>query len=782
MSQSAPQKKETPTRTDTPVSQQNIEEQAPLTDPINGSRDLSPQQILHLQRTIGNQAVMRLIAPKTGVPKPVLTRNAKTSEVPKEDKEQRDLTGDEEARTFDQTPTKLRAEKPVVQREPPAPSTIGINPKIEKALQTQQVGELYGINRSDVDSASEDQRIRLLQMLVKQKNSGYGSLVWIWLNFEAKLPEMVDKYPAEWTFSVEQNPQLAWMEPVKERMNAFSQEVYAVAGVNLQENRLYVKTRMAELGLMKMEGVKPLTGEEKTAYRQNMQKVAYSAAELKQDQKRMLNTLINKPSTVADDGDIQKFNPKAPPNPTEPTYDNWVKLKESWDTTASEVGRLGGQYPEIYEALASDNPEEELLALSRVIPEKFDSRMDDLLGGLLDRISDTRHQLEDEAIDWFDLKGIHEQLLGGSKKISTRRWSEPGLDQWAAKNRLVERQHNKEIAEAVLMTLEIAALLVANFATAGSATFFLAAGVAAGSPAVQGAVNWNEGQKLDQAAKSTPLQGTALVTQAQADSVKAEAVAKMVDAFLTAFLVGAPVVAAIRGEMIASRLGQIAGMTAKEAAPLIEKAIANNISVARVTSESGKTLEDLLEIVGADSAATKAIQAYEKELLAKPLTELTEQEIASSRALQAQRALQEGKETVEQMVARLRKEGHEITVNIGGTGAAHEPANAINLNPNKVAPRKDIPNHVVGSGEDIGALFQPGSADSVVGYGLPPDVLDWNQIAPGSYSTLRSGGKFSVAFRYGSPGEGARLANALKKAGFRDVNAVGDVWVKAVKP
>jgi hypothetical protein len=138
--------------------------------------------------------------------------------------------------------------------------------------------------------------------------------------------------------------------------------------------------------------------------------------------------------------------------------------------------------------------------------------------------------------------------------------------------------------------------------------------------------------------------------------------------------------------------------------------------------------------------------------------------------------------TARNLVARIRAAGAPVIINIGGAGAPHEPANAINVNPNKVAPRLGIPNHIEAKGEDIGELFAPDSVDQVVGHQLPPLVLDWNAVARGAFKIMRSGGVFEVYFRGAHPEDAANCRNALVTAGFRNVTVISDVLIRAEKP
>jgi hypothetical protein len=85
-----------------------------------------------------------------------------------------------------------------------------------------------------------------------------------------------------------------------------------------------------------------------------------------------------------------------------------------------------------------------------------------------------------------------------------------------------------------------------------------------------------------------------------------------------------------------------------------------------------------------------------------------------------------------------------VVVNIGGTG---EVKGAINLNPNIVAARKDIPNHIAKGGEEIGEVFGANTIDAIVSNRLPPNTIDWVRTLAGSHKVLKKGGKVSIRFQ-----------------------------------
>jgi hypothetical protein len=140
--------------------------------------------------------------------------------------------------------------------------------------------------------------------------------------------------------------------------------------------------------------------------------------------------------------------------------------------------------------------------------------------------------------------------------------------------------------------------------------------------------------------------------------------------------------------------------------------------------------------------------------------------------------LQKGSQS---LVEKLKNEGKDIIVNLGGAAAKHEPAHAINVN-SQVVGRKGIPNLVEAPAEVIGSLFKSGQVDEVVGFRLSPNSFDWRTIAPGAFKILRAGGKFKIEFRWADHKIALQLAAFLQKAGFKNLEIIGDVAIKGFKP
>jgi hypothetical protein len=134
----------------------------------------------------------------------------------------------------------------------------------------------------------------------------------------------------------------------------------------------------------------------------------------------------------------------------------------------------------------------------------------------------------------------------------------------------------------------------------------------------------------------------------------------------------------------------------------------------------------------------------------------------------------------QKLAQAARAAGEDVVVNMGGAGGPHEPANALNVN-NQAVARQGIPNLVEADASGIGDLFEVGSVDRVEGHNMAPGVIDWNRAAPGAFRILKPGGRFEYYWR-GANADARVCANALRAAGFRDVQVQFDVIVSGRKP
>ncbi|WP_046868090.1 hypothetical protein [Microvirga massiliensis] len=145
-------------------------------------------------------------------------------------------------------------------------------------------------------------------------------------------------------------------------------------------------------------------------------------------------------------------------------------------------------------------------------------------------------------------------------------------------------------------------------------------------------------------------------------------------------------------------------------------------------------------------------------------------------------------------IPKIRAKNDQI--NVGGAleKGSEQFTNLNPVNPLSGGATKGIPNHIKGSFEEIGEIFEPGTVKCIISNRLRfGDVKDWNAAAQGSFKVMRSGGRIGA----GHPASGLNvwatadevpvLLKAFQQAGFRDVKNVGTsagpgVVIQAIKP
>ena len=137
-------------------------------------------------------------------------------------------------------------------------------------------------------------------------------------------------------------------------------------------------------------------------------------------------------------------------------------------------------------------------------------------------------------------------------------------------------------------------------------------------------------------------------------------------------------------------------------------------------------------------------EKYAKEFMQKEQEAITKRKLEeAAKDLEKELATVSSSQRARDLAKKIAEQGHDVIANLGGAGAKHEPAHAININ-NMTVGRKDIPNLVVADGSDIGTLFDSESLDGIVGYGMAPGVIDWSKAAPGAYRYTQTRRKIGI--------------------------------------
>ncbi len=304
------------------------------------------------------------------------------------------------------------------------------------------------------------------------------------------------------------------------------------------------------------------------------------------------------------------FDPNKPPDFSDPKMAKWEDVKAQYDPVNMVLQTLANQYPLLYPLIAAEGNLVNDTALATVAagdPGQARQVIGGTMNNVLEKISLSEKILGTEQLDDRDLKPVHHQLMSGYQApgSSGTPWNQP-LFKWAAEDMLSDHESKEFWTNLGLGTLAAAAFIVAEIATFGGATFFIAAGVGLGVTGYQVASSWEKYNELATAADSEVNSKTSLVNKGQVDAAAVEAVLNTAFAFLD--VVG-PAAKAVKG--IGSAVGKAA---AKEGAALGEqgaKAGAKEAGEAGTKAGLKEAGEHGAEAAGQQGAKAGAEQAGE---------------------------------------------------------------------------------------------------------------------------------------------------------------------------
>ncbi len=306
----------------------------------------------------------------------------------------------------------------------------------------------------------------------------------------------------------------------------------------------------------------------------------------------------------------------------QPPFHDYDEVKPHHDELSARIAEFASNYPTIHALIQAERVEE--FALGSL--QEARQVMAEVLQGVLSNILTTRPRLSSDDLDYRDLTPIHHQMRQGQVAAPSGNNYQSGISR-AVMDLVLEDHETTEFWISIgLGTLAAAAFLVAEFATLGSATFILATGVGLTASATQAGRSWENYEELATAADATVSDEMQLVSQSQADAALMGAVLDTVFLFLD---MAAPAIrwardarAAARGTAIIEEAAQageraiglesLAALGAgagHESRELVARAI-TNLGVEETIQRSGKSLDELLAIVGENSDAGRRLLAF----------------------------------------------------------------------------------------------------------------------------------------------------------------------------
>ncbi len=207
----------------------------------------------------------------------------------------------------------------------------------------------------------------------------------------------------------------------------------------------------------------------------------------------------------------------------------WAEVKAHHDRLQAVVTALAAESPALY-APAAQGDTARLAEMAAAPADEARQTMAATLRELLANIRATMPRLGGD-LDDRDLTPLHERLFQGAPGASGTSWSNP-LHQSIARE-VVEGHEDAQFWLSLgLGTAAAAAFVVAELATFGGATFFIAGGAGLAAGGVMAARGWEQWDDLSTAANASTGEQGQIVSQAQADAALTSAVIDSAFAFL----------------------------------------------------------------------------------------------------------------------------------------------------------------------------------------------------------------------------------------------------------
>jgi hypothetical protein len=423
--------------------------------------------------------------------------------------------------------------------------------KREKYVWQVQQGIEELVRTGDHKEADWDERIWMIGVLEIQDAgpTGVKAQLVLWESFGADLlPLAADNLEL---FKKSYRRGIAFrLEPVKRIREAFERDVKATATDHLSKNAGLVLGEMERIGVTGSaagsQGPMSDAAPEREVTLAAMQDAAKKTVQADEALTAMLTIPVG--YSVRPDGRrvVDTFDPENPPKmpvsgsvlalshytdwwityipgvdppPEQPfgdtiTMQSYQSVKQTHEALRVQVARFMNDYPAVYAAKQAGK----LADLAKAEPRQAQAIVSSVLHEVRANIEKTYPKLRDDGEFWLKLKPIHDQLVKGMVAGgSGTPWTQP-LHAFVAKEIVKEHERDEFWKELGLSTLAAAAFLVAELATAGGATFFIAAGVGLGISGAQTYKAWDDYFTLAAAAGSEMSEQTQLVYPGQADA------------------------------------------------------------------------------------------------------------------------------------------------------------------------------------------------------------------------------------------------------------------------
>lgn len=438
---------------------------------------------------------------------------------------------------------------------------------VAQVIQDDDPDLVERLTDQQIIDTSDPERIALVELIHRLNWVGpfdEGRLEFIWNNMDDLSGQMQDQDNFQlFMDSIEYGAELDDISAVEDIKRRFERDVKKQAINYLFSNFRLTVEEEQRLGLD--TAGEPLTNQQREAVGE-LQRAAniVRRAQNAQDRLRQVPVGVKKnratpPESLSQPRYVPStFDPdRPPPFRSLPGYPepevSWETVKAQYDRLANVISGLAARHPGIY-ALAREG-RESLRETAQATPEQARALVGQALDETQQKIAEAILKVISGDIDYYDLKPIHEQFFSGEIQApSGTPWNDD-FYRWAAEDLLSDHESREFWIELGLGTLAAAAFIVAEFATLGSATFFLAAGVGLLASGAQAAMSWEQYLDLADLEQAQVSDEFALVSRGQASEALVDAVINTVMLFADAY---APVARGLRGAGAASDVARAA--------------------------------------------------------------------------------------------------------------------------------------------------------------------------------------------------------------------------------
>ena len=487
---------------------------------------------------------------------------------------------------------------------------------IDEALVTRSSTAVQQIrNYSD---ATVQERLQLIQISLNQywvDPIAESAIESIWGSFGSGLPEIVlssqDNFVL-WKRSYDAGAEVDDLNIIKSIKERFKEDVKEIAHRYLFINRQFILEDMQSLGILESVGT---LGESELSYLTEIQEAARQVQQAQQVQRALRQIPV---------GTMEVFSHAEDPTPSyvpvnfdpnnRPQFGSngeemasWEDVKVQYDRIVSVIVGLGNRYPAIYSLIRNNGITE--FASPGLSPGQALSTVRNSYLQVLQDIDETVPKIDNGDIEYYDFAPIHQQMFEGSVTASSGISWNNEFYRWIAEDDLADHETREFWIQLGIAIPAAAAFVVAELATAGTATFFIAAGLGIGLSAGAAAYSWEHYLDLAQTAGTNVSDETALVLSGQADAALIDSILNTAFAFLDVYAPLARLVragtstasraltAAARHELLEASKKELAETTARETAQR------------RATQKIGEGFADEAEQRVGQSFAREGLQA-----------------------------------------------------------------------------------------------------------------------------------------------------------------------------